>query len=443
MKAGRARTNAAPPVRRQRTIGALMVLLTVVVLTLAYVRPNPFANDFDVSARFDDVTGMGVVGTEVRIDGAPVGAVVERRRDGDDAIVTMRLESTAGPIRTDATAELRPRIAFEGTAFIELHPGSAGAGRVGDSTLPLTQTRTYVGLTQALRFANRPTRAAVRADVGGLAAVLRGEGRRGLRATLAQAPRLVDRLAVAAEAARGPNQVELTDAVRGLSRTMSSLAPHRDDLVPLNRGAETTFAAINTDGGRALDRLLITLPPALRELRAGGDSLDRIVDRVQRVSRPLTPALTALTPALRETRPLLEHATPVLRDSSPFLADLRRTIDAAGRSAPQLRGALTALRPSLSLLNRSLLPALAKPTALGLPAYLQFASLFQGGGGASRPFQTAADGAPPQNMGSGHFMRFGARFFTGIGAPAPPCDLLDQVNATLAAQLAEQGLCVP
>ena len=76
--------------------------------------------------------------------------------------------------------------------------------------------------------------------------------------------------------------------------------------------------------------------------------------------------------------------------------------------------------PTLTLLDSSLLPALEKPTSLGLPSYLQFVTMFQGGAGAFRPF-TEGQGAPLLNSGPGHFTRFSARFFTGIGAPLAPC----------------------
>ena len=72
-----------------------------------------------------------------------------------------------------------------------------------------------------------------------------------------------------------------------------------------------------------------------------------------------------------------------------------------------------------------------------MPAYLSFLNLFEGGGGASRPFQTLAQNP----RGAGHFMRFGFRFLTGAGAPLPPCALLRRADPQLADQLAQAGGC--
>src|SRR4051795_1964084 len=113
----------------------------------------------------------------------------------------------------------------------------------------------------------------------------------------------------------------------------------------------------------------------------------------------------------------------------PVLADARRALDAGAVAAAPAARLLRATTPSLELLDRSLLPALRAPTAvLHVPAYLAFLNLFEGGGGASRPFQTLSDSP----RGAGHFMRFGFRFLTGAGAPLPPCTLLAKADAQAA-----------
>ena len=97
----------------------------------------------------------------------------------------------------------------------------------------------------------------------------------------------------------------------------------------------------------------------------------------------------------------------------------------------------------MQFLDDSLLPALHRRTdELGIPAYVSFLNLFGGGGGASKPFQTAAQ-TTPITPETGHFMRFGLRFLTGVGAPLPPCSLLERANSQLAAALAKGGACTP
>ena len=120
------------------------------------MRFNPFHGGSTVRIAF--ATSIGVTrsgaATEVRIAGVEVGSVTAIDRDGDHALFTLRVSSSAAhALRADATAELRPRTPFEGTAFIDLHPGSADAPPLGGATIPLSHTSIYVGLYPALSFA--------------------------------------------------------------------------------------------------------------------------------------------------------------------------------------------------------------------------------------------------------------------------------------------------
>lgn len=84
---------------------------------------------------------------------------------------------------------------------------------------------------------------------------------------------------------------------------------------------------------------------------------------------------------------------------------------------------------------------LAPSAKLGIPSYLSFFNMFEGGGGASQPFQTPTDAKQPIQMGVGHFMRFFFRFMSGAGWPLPPCTLLATANPQLAAAAAADGVC--
>lgn len=426
---------------QELALGALVLAVSGLIVVLGYAQPNPFADKQTVRAVFDDAAGMGVVEVEVRIAGVAVGEVTDRKRIGDDALVTMELDADLEPVYADATAELRPRIAFEGTSFVDLQPGSATRGRLGDRTIPKSRTRNYIALDKALRFARPDTRAALKDDVRDLSGALQPEARQGIQKTLRGAPRLTRDLRIAARAAQGRTGAELAGAVKGLSDTMDALAREEESLGPLIRGSDRTLAALNVDSGRALDRTIAELPARLEGLERGSRSLIRVVDQVDPFAVELRPGAAQLGPTLRRLRPLLAEARPVLRGAPPLVSELRRAIAAGGRSTPSAERLLAALQPSLDLLDESLLPALSAKTELGLPTYLQFLNLFQGGGGASRPFQTAAHGKGTEVLGSGHFMRFGARFLAGPGIGVPPCAIIARANPILAQLLYTQGLC--
>ena len=345
-------------------------------------------------------------------------------------------------VHTDATAELRPRFAFEGTAFITIYPGTAGAPLLGSGTIPLSHTHTYVSLDQATRFATATTRRNTQSLAADTSAVLNASVQRAIQRTLLIAPRLEAHMAVGARAALGPSGTELTGLVAGAARTFHSVAVQSHSLEPLLAGAQRTLAAFDTEGGAALGATVEQLPTTLHSIEAGGASLQTILGHLDPVARDLEPGLTDLAPTIEVTEPLLQRAAPTLTQSVPLVSSLRSALASGASASPPAARLLHGLAPSDSLLNSSLLPALYADTPLHVPAYLTLLNLFEGGAGAFSPFQTAASGPVPGHMGNGHFVRFDGHFYSGVGVPVPPCTLLDSVDPSLGTQLAKVGLCV-
>src|SRR5207247_1140596 len=160
-------------------------------------------------------------------------------------------------------------------------------------------------------------------------------------------------------------------------------------------------------------------------------ALQRTLGEAPRLSRSLAETAAALDGSGRELAGAVDgmsraaHAIASRDDQlQPLLRNADATLAAIDSDGGRSLGA-TVAQPSLDLLNDSLLPALHKPTAeLGIPSYLSFLNLFEGGGGASRPYQAQPSRIPGMRGGQGHFMRFGLRFLTGVGIPLPPCSLL-------------------
>ena len=431
-----------PSPQRLRAIGIAVVAAAILLAVVAYVKPNPFAGELTVRANFKNAAAIGVSGAEVRMAGARVGEVTDVKRAGDSAIVVMGIDPDAGPIGRDASAQLRPRTAFEGAAFIDLDPGSAGGAKLGDRVIPQARAYNFVALDEALRFAVPDVRKAISSDVQSLSRIVRPEGQAGLRGTLERAPALTRGLAAGARAARGRTQTELRGAVEGFADTIAAVAQEQESLRPLLHGTGRTLAALNADGGAPLDRSLRSLPRVLADLDSGGRALIGLVDRVEVVGGELRPGLRELKPALDDVTPLVRSARPVLARAEPFLHDLRSGLHAGGTGSPAASRLLRTLTPTLSLLDSSLLPALEKPTSLGMASYLQFITMFQGGAGAFRPFTTGPT-TPLLNSGPGHFTRFSARFFSGIGPPLVPCSSIARISTQAEALLSRTNLCNP
>src|SRR5215204_2772683 len=140
-------------------IGALMVLLIVFGLYMAFAKRLPFTDPgYELNATFANAANIRTT-SPVRIAGVNVGEVTEVTRDGENANVTFTVSDEGLPIHEDASAQIRPRIFLEGNFFLDLDPGSPSSPEMGeDGTIPVTRTATSVQLDEILTSLQSDTR---------------------------------------------------------------------------------------------------------------------------------------------------------------------------------------------------------------------------------------------------------------------------------------------
>lgn len=421
----------------KRLIGVAVIVAAVAIVLLATVRPNPFKDTQSIYARFDSAQGIGSIDRNVRVGGANAGEIGTVERVEDDVVVELEIEPQIR-VTEDARASLRPHTLFEGSAFVDLFPGSPGADELSDGDqIPRAQTDVYVSLDQATRVLRTSNRRKLQRILDSGAKVLRDEAITGLRRTLEGAPKLLEDIGPAARALQGPGGDELAGAVRGLARTVEALGTREQDLIPLAQRLNRTLAGLDVDGGVPLDAAIAALPGPLEELERHGARLTAIVDRLDRLAVDLQPAAEQLGPLLAESRPLLRRATPIVERATPLIGQLRLVLARVSAVAPQLRKAISTLRPGARILAQSVLPVLTGEGQLGIPVYAQLASAFTGGTGALRPYQT-----PAQNPeGHGHAIRLGFYLDQEAISAAPPCSLIAAIDPEVATRLQTLGLC--
>jgi ABC-type transporter Mla subunit MlaD len=421
-------------IARRRVLGVLVLAGLLAAVVLLWQRPDPFATTETVRADVADANGLAAIGADVRVAGVPVGKVTRIDRTGSLAHLTMTADPSAGVVHRDARIAIRPRLLFEGTAYVQLSLGSPATPALGDRTIPVARTSTYVPLDDTLSVLSARTRPNVRAIAQTFGALAGSSAAPQLRDTLTAAPPLLRDTALDSAAARGPGQGALRGAVRSFAAVASTIASQSPSLARSVKDSSQTFAALDTSEGRPLDQTLAALPGAAARLGSGAGAASTIVTRLTELVPRLEPGVRELAPTIAQVRPLLRTAVPVLRAWVPLLADAQRAVGGAQRGAAPAFAAIAAINPTLSMFHDTLLDALAQKTDLGDPAYLAFLGLFAGGGGASRPFGVD---------GQGHFMRFGLRFLTGAGQPLPPCSLLEKLSQPVAKTLEGAGGCTP
>ena len=422
--------------RRKRILGILTILVGAIVLIVAAIRPQPFRDEVVVYAEFDNVNGLGSIDRDIRVAGVNSGSIGEVERIGDNALVELDIDPDV-VLHADAQVALRPHTLFEGSAFVDLHPGSPSAPLIEDgATIPLKRTRIYVSLDEAVRVLKEPAREALRELIRVGAEATSGESIEALQRTLKAAPGLTRELGPTARALQGPGGDELSGAIAGAARTVDALAARESSLIPLAQRTNATLEAIDVDGGRALDRALAELPPPLETLAARGETVTELIDRVDRLSVELAPALVEFAPALEQLQPLLRDSAPVIERAVPLVQSTGKVLARAANAAPTLIRLLDIVGPGTEVFAEKVLPAFDKKSRLGLPTYLQLVSAFAGGDAALRAYQTAAQGS----LGAGHMIRLGAHFDSG-SLTRLPCDAIAQLAPGLAASLGGLGLC--
>jgi phospholipid/cholesterol/gamma-HCH transport system substrate-binding protein len=337
-------------------IGLIAIVLTVIGFYLAFTKSIPFTGDgYQLQAVFSDAQNIRAK-SPVRISGVDVGEVTDVQHLVDDsgngqdaAVVTMKIEDSARPIRQDATMMLRPRLFLEGNLFVDLHPGSPGAPELeSDAVVPQTQTAASVQFDQVLTTLQAPVRENLQIffQEFGNALDTYGGGK-GLQTSFRTSPAAFRYTAEVNEALLGTQPGDLAGFVSNLDIVARELNSDSTALQGL-------ISNLNTVSG-AFAAHQASLREAIREL-----------PRTLAVGRPalfkLNRALPPLRAFAREALPGVRSANKALDFANPWIGQLRQLI-----STEELRGLAKDLEPTipdLAALARASLPFLEETREL-------------------------------------------------------------------------------
>ncbi len=331
--------------RRSNTfVGLLALVVIVVAVFLAWTKELPFQSHYEVKAAFQSSNNIRP-GSPVRIAGVDVGKVTKVERAGrDGAILTMRIDDKGRPVRTDATAKIRPRIFLEGNFFVDVEAGSPSAPELEDgATLPVQQTATPVQLDEVLTALQSDAREDLKVLLHEYGTALEGAGARGFNRSLPYWEPAYRDSAIVADAMRGETGHDLSGYVKGAGATAAALDRNRAQLQSLVTDFHTTAAAFARQEGN---------------LRASIGELPNTL----RTSMPALAALNESFPPLRaltaDLRPGVQSSEETLDVSLPFVRELRGLV-----SEEELRGLAADLRPTV--------PHLAALVERSIPLYRQ------------------------------------------------------------------------
>src|SRR4051794_14678744 len=140
--------------------GALVIAIVAVVTFLVFGNDIPFTRPFQVKVVLANAQGIRTR-SPVRIAGVTVGEVQKVQNVGDatTTVLTVNVSDRGLPLYKDAEVKVRPRIFLEGNFFLDVQPGTPGAGKIADGgTIPVSQTTAPVQLDQVLTSLQHNTR---------------------------------------------------------------------------------------------------------------------------------------------------------------------------------------------------------------------------------------------------------------------------------------------
>jgi phospholipid/cholesterol/gamma-HCH transport system substrate-binding protein len=403
---------------------------------------------YRVTVGFPEATQLAQE-ADVRISGVRVGSVKKKKPNPHTGLTDTEIEIDAryAPIPRDTRAVLRQKTLL-GETYVELSPGTAGAGKVADGgKLRAGRVAETVELDEILRGFDPETRGRFSTwlDQAGVAAK-------------GNAEQLNDALALLTPFAEDTDEVlkvlrRQSDAtqrfVRDTGYVFDALSERKGQLRDLIRNSNRTWEAIASRDAQLADTFRV-FPTFLRESRATTERLttfandtDPLITQLRPAARELSPTLIDLDALAPDLKGLFEDLGPLVRVSRRGLPATEQVLDNTrpllGRLDPWLRN-FTPIVDYLGLYRREISAFLANDAAATQATerpfnqgsqflhYLRTANPVNPEMMAGWPFRLSTNRSNPytepggyDKLGSeGHLETFGGYLCTSRAVPPPP-----------------------
>ena len=340
--------------------GTVVVLVSIVAVFITYNAKDglPFVPTYGVTFTVPDAGGLAA-SREVRIAGKRVG-IVEAVRGGTGeggrpvALVDVKLDQGLEPIRDDSEVAIRP-LSPLAAKYVQLQLGRKGKPVGAGETLPLSQAKPTVELTDAFDVFDEDTRRAFQTMTVELGSAFAGRGVQ-FNELLDEAPQLVRDLELVTRTLSDP-RTRFERFVRGAGRTAAELGAASGELGSLVENGDTTLgamAAARDELAQTIAELPATEDAGIRALRAARP----VLADAEAFLEDARPGFDVLKPASEQLHLALVEGTPVLRRATGLADGLSDALLAVRKLARdpatlpvlrKLRLVIKALRPGLEI----------------------------------------------------------------------------------------------
>ena len=417
------------------TVGAVLLVVAVIVTYLGFTKDIPLLNEpYEIKAAFRDTSGI-TARSPVRIAGVEVGSVTNVKRTSPgarSATVTLAIRDKGRPINNDASAKIRPRIFLEGNFFVDLSPGTSGAGEMAaGKTISASRTASPVQFDQVLSALKSDTRNDLRQIFAEVGKAQDAGGAEAFNDSLRVQPSAYKFTAIVSEALLGKRPRDVRDLIRDGGVVVGALERDRAKLRSLIVDFDTTAAAL-ASRETALTAAVGELPHTLRAATPALDALNAALPDVRRFAREGRPGVRSLGPTVDATLPLIKQLRGLVRpgELTGLARQLRSATPALTKLATRATSVLGQLRALSSCATNVLVPfgndkLVDKAFPTHGPVYEELAKFLPGLAGESRSFDAngpwfkvqGSGGAETLNLGKGIF---GSAVEPIVGNNPPP-----------------------
>lgn len=337
-------------------VGVMVVFVVAMLFAATATEGLPFAATTTVRAAFTEIGSLRE-GDDVRIASARVG-VVESIEPGDgEVLVTMRLDGER-PLYRNAHAEAATVSARSslGQKFVDLTPGTAESGELGDEVIAAPQTRGAEEIGDLFTIFDEPTRAAMRSTVQQTGGGLAGH-QQDLHDLLTTGPEALPALGTVSRTLSEDDGARLTALLRSTDELAGQFQGREKQIGELLASSRTTLDAFGVDRTDPLRATLNTAPGSLRDVRTALDTLNGPLADTESAMTELRPGGQALGDATPDVRGVLREAIVpldkvpgVAEDATPALSELTETTDDLQPLSPAVATALDRAADPLTVL---------------------------------------------------------------------------------------------
>jgi phospholipid/cholesterol/gamma-HCH transport system substrate-binding protein len=323
-----------------RTYGVLGVVTSAAFLALGYISFTansglPLTPSYTLTVAVPNAERI-TKGDEVRVDGVRVGqvqGVAAASRSGQPAYarLTLALSPSVGPLPVDTRVSIG-QASILGDSDVDLVRGDNPRTIADGGTLPLSNARPTVQLTDLLGIFKRSTAHAIHSSLGELAPALAGRGG-AINPTLGSLARLLGPLTDVSRTLASP-ATRLPAFIDGYEQTASALSPVSTQLAGEFQSGGATFDEIASHDG-SVAATIEALPPSETAVTGAFARLAPALDALAQISTELVAPGRLLPATLRQTNATLAAGLPSLAQLPRFARVLGGTLGALQRTAGQ------------------------------------------------------------------------------------------------------------